>query len=59
MQYKSQFDRIYPILLNNWYVLVTKIAIFIGFLLISPKLFYQLHDLCLKKKETLHATSLS
>ena len=40
MQYKSQFDRIYPILLNNWYVLVTKIAIFIGFPLLSPKIFY-------------------
>jgi len=58
MQHKSQFDRIYPILLNNWYVLITKIAIFIGFYLINTN-FFSITLFCTKKKETLHATSLS
>ena len=58
MQYKSQFDRIYPILLNNWYVLITKIAIFIGFYLINTNIFFS-HPILYQKKETLHATSLS
>ena len=58
MQYKSQFDRIYPILLNNWYELDTKIDNFIGISPINTNFF----SFCLlnkKKKETLQATSLS
>jgi len=39
MRYKSQFDRIYPILLNNWYVLITKIGIFIGFTRLTRNFF--------------------
>ena len=39
MHYKSQFDRIYPILLYNWYVFLAKIAIFIGLTPIYMKLF--------------------
>ena len=39
MHYKSQFDRIYPILLHNWYVFLAKIVFFIGFTPINAKLF--------------------
>jgi len=40
MYYKSQYDRIYPILLYNWYVFPAKIAFFIGFSPNNTNLFF-------------------